>query len=73
MGGYLAARWAQLHPERVERLFLMCPAFNFVENLKGKVFGDEEKLKKWVCTKFLSQNEEHKKKTKIFPIQFFAF
>jgi uncharacterized protein len=31
MGGYLAARWAQLHPGRVERLILLCPAFDFVE------------------------------------------
>jgi pimeloyl-ACP methyl ester carboxylesterase len=27
MGGYLAARWAELHPERVERLVLLCPGF----------------------------------------------
>jgi uncharacterized protein len=31
MGGFLAARWAQLHPERVDRLLLLCPAFDFVE------------------------------------------
>ena len=30
MGGYVAARWAQLHPERVDRLILLCPAFDFV-------------------------------------------
>lgn len=30
MGGYLAARWAMLHPERVDRLLLLCPAFDFV-------------------------------------------
>ncbi|PRQ06104.1 alpha/beta hydrolase [Enhygromyxa salina] len=29
MGGYLAARWASLHPERVDRLLLLCPAFDF--------------------------------------------
>lgn len=28
MGGYLAARWAELHPARVERLALLCPAFD---------------------------------------------
>lgn len=28
MGGYLAARWAELHPERVDRLFLLCPGFD---------------------------------------------
>lgn len=29
-GGYLAARWAELHPDRVERLLLLCPAFDLV-------------------------------------------
>jgi uncharacterized protein len=28
MGGYLAARWAQLNPGRVERLLLLCPGFD---------------------------------------------
>jgi pimeloyl-ACP methyl ester carboxylesterase len=28
MGGYLAARWAELNPDRVERLFLLCPGFD---------------------------------------------
>ena len=28
MGGYLAARWAELHPERVEAMVLLCPAFD---------------------------------------------
>jgi pimeloyl-ACP methyl ester carboxylesterase len=28
LGGWLAARWAALHPERVERLVLLCPAFD---------------------------------------------
>lgn len=28
MGGYLAARWAEMHPGSVERLLLLCPGFN---------------------------------------------
>lgn len=28
MGGYLAARWAELHPARLDRLALLCPGFN---------------------------------------------
>jgi pimeloyl-ACP methyl ester carboxylesterase len=28
LGGYLAALWAQRNPARVERLVLLCPAFN---------------------------------------------
>lgn len=31
MGGYLAARWAGLHPERVERLVLLCPGFGLAD------------------------------------------
>ncbi|MDH3591799.1 MAG: alpha/beta fold hydrolase [Planctomycetota bacterium] len=27
-GGYLSARYAELHPSRVERLLLLCPAFD---------------------------------------------
>jgi pimeloyl-ACP methyl ester carboxylesterase len=40
MGGYLAARWAQLHPERVDRLILLCPAFDFAERWP-KLLGAE--------------------------------
>jgi hypothetical protein len=28
MGGYLAARWAQIHPEKVDRMVLLCPGFD---------------------------------------------
>jgi len=28
MGGWVAARWAELHPERVERLLLLAPGFD---------------------------------------------
>jgi alpha-beta hydrolase superfamily lysophospholipase len=31
MGGYIASRWAMLHPERVDRLLLLCPAFDFMQ------------------------------------------
>ena len=31
MGGYMAARFAELHPERVDRLLLLCPAFRMEE------------------------------------------
>lgn len=30
LGGFLAARWAELHPDRVVRLLLLCPAFDIV-------------------------------------------
>ena len=28
MGGFLAARWAELHPARVDRALLLCPGFD---------------------------------------------
>lgn len=31
LGGWLAARWAELRPERVRRLMLLCPAFDLGE------------------------------------------
>jgi fermentation-respiration switch protein FrsA (DUF1100 family) len=40
MGGYIAARWAQLHPARVDRLLLLCPAFDFAERWRS-LLGDE--------------------------------
>lgn len=30
MGGWVAARWAELHPDRVDRLALLCPGFDMV-------------------------------------------
>ena len=30
LGGWLAARWAELHPERTDRLVLLCPGFDMV-------------------------------------------
>ncbi len=30
-GGWLAARWAELHPDRVDRLVLLCPGFDLAE------------------------------------------
>ncbi len=31
LGGYMAALFASLHPERVDRLLLLCPAFDLVD------------------------------------------
>lgn len=31
LGGYVAALWATAHPERVERLVLLCPAFELAQ------------------------------------------
>ena len=30
LGGYLAARWAELHPARAARLVLLCPGFDMI-------------------------------------------
>lgn len=40
MGGYLAARWAELHPERVGRLVLLCPGFDLNHRLPALVGAD---------------------------------
>lgn len=40
MGGYTAARWAELHPDRVERLVLLCPGFNMGERW-AELLGNE--------------------------------
>jgi pimeloyl-ACP methyl ester carboxylesterase len=46
MGGYLAARWAELHPERVNRLVLLCPGFDLLERLP-LVFREERLYERW--------------------------
>jgi pimeloyl-ACP methyl ester carboxylesterase len=40
MGGYLAARWAELHPDVVDRMILLCPGFNLVDRWPD-IFGEE--------------------------------
>jgi len=38
MGGWLSARWAELNPDKVDRLILLCPAFGLIERWAEK-FG----------------------------------
>ncbi|MFU8803757.1 MAG: YqiA/YcfP family alpha/beta fold hydrolase [Bradymonadaceae bacterium] len=45
MGGYLAARWAELHPEKVDRLMLMCPGFDLAR--RWPVLVGPQRLKGW--------------------------
>jgi pimeloyl-ACP methyl ester carboxylesterase len=45
LGGYVAARWAQLHPGRVDRLLLLCPGFDLVRRWPELV--GEEGLAAW--------------------------
>jgi pimeloyl-ACP methyl ester carboxylesterase len=35
LGGYLATRWAQLHPELVDRILLLAPAFDIPDILQN--------------------------------------
>mmetsp|Transcript_24 Transcript_24/g.63 ORF Transcript_24/g.63 Transcript_24/m.63 type:complete len:217 (-) Transcript_24:205-855(-) len=51
MGGFLAARFAQLYPERVSRLVLLCPAFDLISRWP-KVIG-KERFNKWRTDGFL--------------------
>jgi pimeloyl-ACP methyl ester carboxylesterase len=45
MGGYLAARWAELNPSRVEALFLLCPGFDLASRWP-ELMG-AEKFARW--------------------------
>jgi len=45
MGGYLAARWAELNPERVSGLFLLCPGFDLASRWP-EILG-AEKFARW--------------------------
>jgi pimeloyl-ACP methyl ester carboxylesterase len=45
LGGWLAARWAELHPERVERLALLCPGFDLAERWPALVGA--EQMARW--------------------------
>lgn len=45
LGGYLAARWAQLNPERVDRLLLLNPVLS-LHDMADKAFGPEA-VKRW--------------------------
>ncbi len=39
-GGYLAARWAELHPDRIERLVLLCPGFRLASRWPALLGAD---------------------------------
>ena len=44
-GGYIAARYAELHPDRVKKLFLLCPAFGLAA--RWKEFLSDDDLNRW--------------------------
>ena len=44
-GGWLASRWAELHPERVERLLLLCPGFGLAD--RWPVLLGPERMAQW--------------------------
>ena len=45
LGGYLAALFAALHPEVIDRVILMAPAFNFLRRWKARL--TKEELTRW--------------------------
>lgn len=47
MGGYLAARWAELHPDQVEKLVLLSPAFNFPQVIERIMQPKGSRLSDW--------------------------
>jgi hypothetical protein len=48
LGGYVAALWAAAHPERVERLVLLCPAFELAR--RWSTLLPESELSAWKAT-----------------------
>jgi pimeloyl-ACP methyl ester carboxylesterase len=45
LGGYIAARYAELHPDRVKKLFLLCPAFGLAA--RWREFLSDDDLASW--------------------------
>ncbi len=45
MGAYLAARWGELNPSRVDRLLLLCPGFDLPSRLP--FFMNGEQIRRW--------------------------
>ena len=45
LGGYIAARYAELHPDRVKKLFLLCPAFGLAA--RWSEFLSTDDLNQW--------------------------
>ncbi|UJR35032.1 hypothetical protein I4U23_027808 [Adineta vaga] len=45
MGGYIAACYAERYPDRVKKLFLLCPAFGLVA--RWREFLTDDDLEKW--------------------------
>lgn len=41
LGGYLAALFAALHPQAVDRLILMAPAFNFLQRWRARLSAED--------------------------------
>jgi len=41
MGGYLACRWAEIHPGQVDRMVLLCPGFRLTERWPDILGVDE--------------------------------
>lgn len=44
-GGWIAARWAEQHPERVERLVLLCPGFDLAS--RWPVLFGADRMAEW--------------------------
>lgn len=51
LGGWLATRWAQLNPERVDRLVLLCPGFDMPNRWPSMLGAD--RMKRWQERGFL--------------------
>jgi uncharacterized protein len=63
MGGYIASRWAQLRPDRVEKLLLLCPGFDM--RRRWPALLGEGVMAHWKNTGWLERADGEGKPTKI--------
>ncbi|CAF0767011.1 unnamed protein product [Rotaria sp. Silwood1] len=52
--GYIAARYAELHPDRIKKLFLLCPAFGLAA--RWREFLSHDDLSNWKSSGSYSYN-----------------
>jgi pimeloyl-ACP methyl ester carboxylesterase len=48
MGGWVAARWAEIHPDKVDRLLLLAPGFDLPNRWRGLISAGD--LTAWEAT-----------------------
>lgn len=63
MGGWLVARWAELHPRLADRLVLLCPGFDLASRWPALL--GPEKMREWEATGWLALPDTHGRPTPV--------